>query len=255
MVTESSVAVVAALYGIQNPAVDSYTDIIVRWLRARGLNFDKAVITLASGDTLSGRFEDVFSKSRPCRQYLDVSLYILLPDARVMARDHLVALVYSKRLDCVALSVRRSVVSFDADEWRAIVGDLVTLVRPWYGIAYERPAHLGPVMFAIGISQGLGFASEDLKAASEISRWGSTGLREKVYMKGLLRDVYRWNILSEVHLNSRVGGMALDEWIKNGQGTRGAVDVLADGRWLWRVPPEGLDAMRRALRGEGLLWV
>ncbi len=128
-------------------------------------------------------------------------------------------------------------------------------IRPAYGIGFVRERGRGPSLYGVGIGYGrelpeFGPVAEELE---EISRWGHTGKRERVYARGILRDVYPYNLLSTCHLERDVGGGTLRAWIAGDAG-RGQLDTWSDELAMWTVGPERVAAVRQALTGAGILY-
>lgn len=114
--------------------------------------------------------------------------------------------------------------------------ELISALRPAYGIAYCRPDEEGPLMFAIGLSQGSSAArgGEAYEEALAVSRWGDVGMPNQVYRDGLLRGVFEVNLLADSHLARRVGDWALGDWIRSAP-YRGNLLRFSQGLHLWQV--------------------
>jgi hypothetical protein len=132
-------------------------------------------------------------------------------------------------------------------------------VKPDYGISYTRKHRLGPLMYAIGICQGLGsggygvdLTESEREEAESISRWGD-GMMERVWQKGILRDVYLWNFLTHPHLVKPVGGVPFKMWIQQDV-RRGTVNTLCDGISLWQVDEANLPSVRQSLHQASLIF-
>lgn len=68
----------------------------------------------------------------------------------------------------------------------------------------------------------------------------------------MLREVYPYQILSLVHLSYRMGEMTLREWIESSE-DNGVLRDFTHKRWLWEIPENKLNAVRRALAKNNLL--
>jgi hypothetical protein len=122
-----------------------------------------------------------------------------------------------------------------------------------YGIAYQRPLSKGPVLFAYGMSAGLGYGPEDMREADRIAKWLHDGCEKNSHLAGALRDVFAQNWLTALHLSVPVvGGMNLIEWIASSP-TRGTLRRPADDVWSWSLSPEQEDSVRATLRDAGRL--
>src|SRR5437763_168555 len=90
----------------------------------------------------------------------------------------------------------------------AAIGEECWVVRyviPEYGIGYARPAPLGPTWYAIGICQGfpISLTKAEYEQKLTISRWANA-MRARVWQRGVLRDVYPWNFLTQPQLSASV---------------------------------------------------
>jgi hypothetical protein len=122
-----------------------------------------------------------------------------------------------------------------------------------YGIAYERDLVRGPVLYAYGMSAGLGYSPEDMREADRIAKWQRQDAEGKTYLTGALRDVYPQNWLTEAHqTGAGIAGVGLLDWIRASP-TRGSVTQLASDVWSWSIELDQIDAVRAALDGEGRL--
>ena len=69
------------------------------------------------------------------------------------------------------------------------------------------------------------------------------------YEVGNLRDVYPYNIISDLHLNRDVHGQTLESWIKSDR-RHGALEKLTQTHWLWTIEdehiPDAQDVLSRA---------
>ena len=124
-------------------------------------------------------------------------------------------------------------------------------VSPGYGIAYTRPHRLGPLMYAIGICQGLGpdglgvdLSEHEAEEATNISQWND-GMDARVWENGTLRDIYPWNLVTRRHLERKICGTTLERWIK--EDTRHGSLVPIDRELvLWEVGQTDIPAVRQA---------
>lgn len=186
----------------------------------------------------------------------DFSIYASKPNANVPGMEYFVSASFSHAGDDGGYAVVAVPSSLAAElDWLPVAQKVVQSVRPAYGIGFKRELRLGPVMFALGVCQGLGvgLTGEAYEEARNISRWCDMGMMKQVYRKGLLRDVYPWNFLTGPQLAKPVGGVPLERWIQQ-SAERGKVDPLCDGVSLWEVAEAHLPAVRRALHQAGVIF-
>jgi len=141
------------------------------------------------------------------------------------------------------------------ETWLPVARKIIENVRPAYGIGFKRELGLGPVWYALGVCYGgdpvpTGEAYEEER---NISRWCDMGRVKQVYREGLLRDVYPWNFLTQTQLTKEVGGVLLEQWIRQ-DARRGTLSPLCDGVSLWEVGEAHLPAVRQALHQAGTIF-
>jgi hypothetical protein len=161
--------------------------------------------------------------------------------------DYLVTASYQRAHDYALVAARTDIASLTSPEWGVLLRQLLVICQPVYGIGYERERRLGPMPYAMGIAQGLGYSGPEYDEALSISRWGDKAVRQHVFGRGVLRDVYRWNVLSGVHAGLAVRGKRLAEWISEGNGKRGELVDVGRGAWLWDVPSQRIGEVRTEL--------
>ena len=66
-----------------------------------------------------------------------------------------------------------------------------------------------------------------------------------------LRDVYPFNVLSDLHMQNKIGHLSLSDWIVKGR--HGTIERERTGLWLWTVPPAQITLVRDALSSAGVL--
>jgi hypothetical protein len=122
-----------------------------------------------------------------------------------------------------------------------------------YGICYQRPYNLGPEAYAGGTNQVSAKGVLDDTKRKKISTWFHEYIFDDgAYRTGLLRDVYPFNLLIDVHLREKVGKSTLEAWI-NSDPKHGALEKITDIHWLWSIEPEHIPIAQEALQEAGLL--
>jgi len=151
--------------------------------------------------------------------------------------------------------------SLNRAEMLQFVKCMIKSIKPAYGIGYPRQRRMGPTMYVRGICQGFGpqgwgirseMSSEETAEADKISRWGN-GMTAEVWKRGLLRDVYLWNFLSDPHLRMTIGTVSLEQWIR-ADGRRGQLESLDAGLWFWEVAAANLEPVRMALVAANIIF-
>ncbi len=128
-------------------------------------------------------------------------------------------------------------------------------LQPIYGIAFNRELRLGPIFYALGICHGLGvgLSGEAREEARTISRWANMGMIDRVYAKGLIRDVFPLNFLSVVHLKKLVTNKPLEDWILSDP-IHGTLNLLCNNMYSWAVSPPNIPQIRDSLKSSGVIF-
>lgn len=193
-------------------------------------------------------------KKNGFRDITGLTMVSLIPDAEIPMNDYLATFAVSMRNAYALFVCRSSVVSLSCPVMFPFFQKVFRIIKPAYGIGFDRLHRLGPGLFAIGICQGLGSSENcihsemteaEQKEADSISRWGN-GMTSRVWEKGLLRDIYQWNFLTKIHLSKLIGDIPLKQWIKADE-TRGKLISLEEGISLWEVEESRLLSVRQML--------
>lgn len=147
------------------------------------------------------------------------------------------------------------IISFSYDVLEKLLADLCQFCSPHYAIGFEREMKYGPGAYSVGISHGLKLAYENAEHGKEddrIHEWMKAYRISKTYKTGDLRDIYRFNVLSQAHMVRFIGGQRFEEWIQ-GSANRGTLKKISDTLWTWWVEPENISSVREALAPTGMI--
>jgi hypothetical protein len=146
----------------------------------------------------------------------------------------------------------------DASLFAWLIQELDSVFEITYGIAISYPTVLGCVMYAAGLNHD----SVDAGAESPKQRHLWTLERADMvlqkrfapfrHLEGMLRDVYAFNVLTEVHIRRQIDGTELRNWISASEG-RGYLDQVTEKVWVWVIPETRLEAVRSDLQRAGML--
>lgn len=254
---------VVAFYGIDTKAeaAAAFYQAAVRWFTELGHPPDNLS---AHGPGHSGKpasFARVNAKLQKAgfAGVTNLSVVAMTPDGQIPLSDYLVTAYWSAQFSCAFMAARSSLATLSPTSLLPVAQTLVQVLKPAYGIGYTRKHRFGPTMYAIGICEGLGaggygidLSEAERAEADSISRWGDA-MAVQVWRKGILRDVYPWNFLTQPHLTQKIGGTLLEEWAR--QDTwRGSIIPLDAGVSLWEVKEVGLPDVRRALQQAGVVF-
>ena len=141
---------------------------------------------------------------------------------------------------------------------KSVADLIVEKLLPVYGIGFAMPYYWGPRAFGQGsVSTRYATVDKTIYGPPEWIKERSWAFRETFIAdaaeRGLdakIRDVFELNFLSEGHLNRRIEGMSLRDWI--GHTNTGTLRQLNDVTWQWRVPEDLIEEARRPLIDAGI---
>jgi hypothetical protein len=185
-----------------------------------------------------------------------VMLVTMWPGGEIPGRDWMLKISWSLDDRYAVVSAESHLVPFRSERFRRDAEEVVRLLQPGYGIAYQMPHLVSPDMYALGIGQQLGtiLTGEAYEEAVNRSHWGgSLGMGQSVWQTGIIRDVYPWNFLNAPQLNMEVQGRPLRAWI-NQDPRRGSLAPVSDTITLWEVPDASIPEIRGQLKDAELLF-
>jgi hypothetical protein len=253
---------VLAFYGISHSAAagERFFARTVQWFQSLGYAPDKLAVSHAdrSGNILS------FSRNAAKLQrsgFEDVSafeLYATTPDAKVWWSDCFLSADYEsvKAGTHVFVTARSSIAMLGDASMAQMAQAIVSILRPMYGIGFNRQKKFGPGMYVIGVLKSPpGHISSGLEYEEElrICRWGDEGMVRQVYRQGYIRDVYPQNYLSNVHLGRKVGEVTFEQWIRQ-DASRGSLTKFSEEMCVWSVGPDAIQSVRTELRRLGIVF-
>jgi hypothetical protein len=248
---------VLAFYGLK-PLASGAQDLFLatsNWINELGYTPDKLGVL---GKEFNGKLAD-YHRMRSKLEKLGFShvtgfeLHASLPNTQIPALEYLASVSYSDGSDDGGYAVVAFPSSVDALSWLPVAKKIIEVMQPAYGIAFRRELRLGPVMFALGICQGAGLTGSAYEEARNISRWCDMGMPKRVYMEGLLRDVYPWNFLTLEQLDRQINDTSLQNWIQR-DADRGVLSQINDAVWLWEIEDRRIPAVRRMLWDAGAIF-
>src|SRR5262245_12618661 len=201
---------VLALYGIDTSAelAGRFYHSALSWFRVNGHWPNRIGVR---GPGFSGKEVD-FSKvnnrlqRRGFKDVANIILVTMFPGGQIPVRDWLLTVDWSANERSAVIAAESPIVPFRSEGFRRYAEEVVRLLRPEYGIAYQMPHFLAPDMYAFGIGQQLGtiLTGEAYEEARNRSRWLDMGMVQSVWRAGVIRDVYPWNFLTAPQLDAKV---------------------------------------------------
>lgn len=145
----------------------------------------------------------------------------------------------------LSLVINEGAMSFGEEKYLAAVVRLGTLFSWFGGYGYPEAVDRHPDLYVVGLDNGK-LSPAELK---RLRAWYSAVPQRRMQC---LRDVYRWNLLTEGTLDRQLeGGLSLRKII---QKSGGSVERLTgDALYLWRIDAARLNEERARLQKVGLI--
>lgn len=241
-----------AFYGVeQTPeAISSFYGSAVEWFEGLGLPPDQAAIHGPghSGKYVSFKHANAKVAKSGFSEIIDVELSSLAQGGNT--HNYLATAFCSSKLRFIYFVARSSFAELSHAAMLPIAKRIIACARPKYGMGYRRDFRLGPAYYAMGLSHGLGDASSregtpEREEALRISFW-SSAMDAEIWRRGLLRDVYPWNFLTQTQIEMPIQRVTLQDWIQQDHG-RGTLIPLESGVILWDVPEVCIPTLRQQL--------
>lgn len=161
----------------------------------------------------------------------------------------------------IGINVRRKCLFFHIDEgaveeaealWNRMVRFLSERIGPTYAIGYSMPYFWGPYYFAhaIGSSRHATADNSFYGPPDDLRRrnyeFGETFRNhDRSILRTHIRDLFGFNLLCQSHLDYRIDGVPLSDWIV--KTSTGRLSPYTEGCWLWTLTEEEIRRARPIL--------
>lgn len=173
-----------------------------------------------------------------------------LPDARTLSHGYYVTAGLNRAPKRLVASIvaRTAIARLGPGSLLDTAREAVEILGPVYGIGLRQAHARGPEFYVLGVNYGSqdAFSGAAYEEEVNVSRWSNVGMSERIYDRGLLRDVYPWNFLTAPALERDIGGRPLRAWI-TADAARGTLEPFAGDSWLWSVPDDAIPRVRGEL--------
>jgi hypothetical protein len=148
------------------------------------------------------------------------------------------------------LSCEGTLAHFDQASYLLAIDNMTRSVAPEYGFGFERASSMGPMLYSVGVPSTVGANDEEWAAVHRdtpaIVRWSNDvgNGKSNRFRRGLMRDVYPLNILSDKHLSNAIDGQTLKDWITTGG--RGILRPMSGSMFSWQLSSDELPKCRDA---------
>jgi hypothetical protein len=138
--------------------------------------------------------------------------------------------------------------------------EIASLLQSPYCVYFEVPYANIPSMFARGIVAGhyykyflLNSPENTAEKSSRFCRWADTGLAEKVYLRGVIRDVYQLNLLCKAQMYFIFEGQPFIDCVRSGK-VGGTIEEITPEQCLWTVPKDEIPNVTEKCDKAGFLF-
>jgi hypothetical protein len=263
MMSGSEKTTCLALYDFDSTLVDTklWYESVLEWAKPFGYLPTRMGISgegIRSTKTLSFKGGDKKLRDRDFKGLDSIGIYFNPENHTCDSTDF----VFSFTLD---LAVRKPMADFGFDSDLVPLGSekfkdfchmVLPLIKPAYGIGYERSDLMGPTYYAYGVIGGMSGGPEPSEEESErITKWlhGYKNFKDYQYHIGLLREVYPSNFITTPHLEKNAFGLSLKEWIQKDP-SHGTLCPFDGDVWLWQVPSADVEKLNQLLKSTGILF-
>ena len=139
--------------------------------------------------------------------------------------------------------------SFDIKLINHLVKDLSRITTSKYGYAYQRDFTKGPLWYPRGVISGLEYGNPERKL---ITKWANAYYYKRIYNTGDFRDIYPINIISQEHLDSKIEGQRLEDWVIENP-SHGIIEKLDQNLYSWQLQHEEIKIVQKKMQELGLL--
>ena len=188
-------------------------------------------------------------------------LFTLAPDRESPMWQHSVQAHVSNNYRRIVLSASSSLTSLGLEgELLDVTRTLLALAAPRYGYVFFRDKSIRGHAGGTALCYGMGIPTVSLEHALEksdetpfLQEWRLHVEKLRLYDKGILRDLYRWNFLNEAQLRRKVERKQLRNWIA-ADPSRGELQEIEGPLQLWMLTDEQIANVRPVLWDAGVLF-
>lgn len=252
---------ITAFYGINHSseAARRFYTLATEWFEHLGFPANKIGV---SGPGYSGKLCTFSSTDKKLRRgnfegVTGYEIYASSPDGNLWWSDSRASAEYegTNRGTYALIGTRTSIANLDSSAFSQVVRQMILVLKPAYGIGFTRLKKFGPESYVAGIVQsppGFIARGDEYEEHIRICRWGDVAMPKKVYLRGLVRDVFQHNYLTDAHLSRLVEGAPLNDWISHSHS--GTLSALGEGVHLWVLEPTEIGSVRRVLCESGIIF-
>jgi hypothetical protein len=169
---------------------------------------------------------------------------------------------------CIYLSLQKnaSVITFAEEKFelsyekmKEILLTFSDILKSPYSIGFFMPYNKSPDFYTCGIGCSnandpiLKLGTPEYEAKLRFSRWGSVGMPEKVYLRGVIREVYPMNLLCRPQAFFSFHGKPFFECVRSGM-IGGTIEEITPERFLWTVSESAIPSVTEQCDKAGFLF-
>jgi hypothetical protein len=142
-------------------------------------------------------------------------------------------------------------------DMRKIILEFSEILKSPYSIGFSMPYNKSPFFYTCGIGYENNpiykLGSPEQEAQDRFSRWGRVGMPEKVYLRGVIREVYPINLLCRPQVFFPFRGKPFLECVRSGV-IGGTIEEITSERFLWIVPESDIPIVTEKCEKAGFLF-
>jgi hypothetical protein len=169
---------------------------------------------------------------------------------------------------CIYLSLQKdhSIITFAEERFelsyekmKEILWAFSDVLKSPYSIGFSMSYNKCPNFYTCGI--GIRYVNDPIpklgsperEAKDRFSRWGGVGMPEKVYLRGVIREVYPMNLLCHSQAFFSFHGKPFLECVRSGA-IGGTIEEITSERFLWTVPESDIPVVTEKCEKAGFLF-
>lgn len=145
----------------------------------------------------------------------------------------------SRNSSSIFIGIPDSHFGYNLENLNLMLSDINRVMEIQYGFYFQREIKYLPEFYSWGIGSGNTSSEESEK----INKWS---FPEDELKFGRIREVFPYSVLSEKHLQFKIGKSNFKDWIHNSK-KHGNLLPFSKGVWIWEVKPENIPSITKEL--------
>jgi hypothetical protein len=223
-----------------NENVEKFISYSSQIIESLGGVFDILTLTPKNGD----KSRDYKFSLQKLKEFFTPSQFSIVSAYKIWKTewlsDYKIDCSFSKEFAIITFADEK--INLNLDEVRNLLLNLARMIQSPYNIYFEVSYANIPSMFAGGIVADhyykfflLNSPENTAEKGLRFCRWANTGLPEKIYLRGVIRDVYQLNLLCKAQAYFLFEGKPFIDCVQSGK-VGGTIEEITPEQFLWTVP-------------------